>query len=256
MVTKWDPSKWEIHKLYSEHPDLKKLLPPTDVLSRDTLSKFLNNYSYVYIKGRNEHTGLRIIKARKTAEGYEFVKVKGKPIYTGSIEDLYDQVKDGRRASSVLVQRAIDLAEIEGRPFSIRLMLMRDRKEKWQYAGMLAKVAGEKSVVTNIRRGGGYATTIEHALSKSLGYSPEQIKKMKEKLIDTSYQLISHATKQGYETYETGIDIGIDKKGQIWIIEVNLAYPSYGLFNRLEDKTYYGMIKKLAEEYKLSERKR
>jgi len=250
MVTKWDPSKWEIHKLYSEHPDLKKLLPPTDILSRGTLSEFLNRYSYVYIKGRNEHTGLRIIKARKIRNGYEFVKVKGKPIFTGSFEDLYDQVKDGRRSRSVLVQKAIDLARIEGRPFSIRLMLMRDRREKWQYAGMLAKVAGEKSVVTNIRRGGGYATTIEHALSKSLGYSREQIKRIKEKIIDTGYQIIRYATKRGYKTYETGIDIGIDKRGQIWIIEVNLAYPSYGLFNRLEDKTYYHRIKELAAEYK------
>ncbi|TVX97936.1 YheC/YheD family protein [Cohnella terricola] len=250
MVTKWDPSKWEIHKLYSGHPDLKKLLPHTEILSRGTLSEFLNRYSYVYIKGKNEHTGLRMIKARKIRHGYEFVNVKGDPIYTESFEDFYEQVTEGRRSSSILVQRAIDLAKIEGRPFSTRLMLMRDRREKWQYAGMLAKVAGEHSVVTNIRRGGGYAATIEHALSKSLGYSREQIERMKEKIIDTGYRLIRYAAKRGYKTYETGIDIGIDKKGQIWIIEVNLAYPSYGLFNRLEDKTYYRRIKELAAEYK------
>lgn len=250
MASKWDPSKWELHKLYSGHSDLGRLMPPTDVLSRDSLSKFLNRYPSVYIKGRNEHTGLGIIKAWKTEEGYEFVKVKGKPGYARSIEDLYDRVKDGRRASSVLVQKAIDLAEVEGRPFSIRLMLMRDGKERWRYAGMLAKVAGEDSVVTNVRRGGGYAAPIEHALSRSLGYSREQIESVKEKLIDTSYRLIRCATRKGYITYESGIDLGIDKKGRIWIIEVNLAYPSYGLFNRLEDKTYYRKIKRLAAEYK------
>jgi len=256
IKSKWDPSRWEIHEMYAGHSDLSKLLPPTAVLSHDSLSEFVNRYSSVYIKGRNGHTGSGIIKAWKTEEGYEFVKVKGAPDFTGTLEHLYDQVRDGRRASSVLVQRAIDLAEIEGRPFSIRLMFMRDGQENWQYAGMLAKVAGEDSVVTNVRRGGGYVTTIEHALSESLGYNHDQIESMKVKLIDTGSRFVHFASRQGYRTYESGIDLGIDKNGLIWMIEANLAYPSYGLFNRLTDKTFYNRIKELAAEYKLSRRER
>jgi len=248
-MAKWDPSKWEIHQLYAAH-DLGKLFPPTAILSLDSLSEYLNRYDSVYVKGRNEHTGFGIIKAWKTSNGYRYVKVRGNPGETDSIEQLFEKVKDGRRPSSVLVQRTIDLAEIEGRPYSVRLMLMRDGEGDWQYAGMLAKVAGEDSVVTNVRRGGGYATTIERALSKSLGFTRRKIEDMKEKLIDTSYRLVRYATRRGYRTYETGFDFGIDKQGRIWVIEVNLAYPSYGLFNRLEDKTYYRRIKKLAEAYK------
>lgn len=248
-MKKWDPSKWEIHRLYAGHSKFRKRMPPTSVLSRSTLKKFINLYPSVYIKGKNEHTGFGIIKAWKTKDGYRYVKVKGEPESANTLEELYEKVKDGRKSRSVLVQKAIDLAEIEGRPFSVRVMLMRDGRKNWRYAGMLAKVAGDDSVVTNVRRGGGYAATIEQALSKALGYNRKKIESMKKRLIGLSYQLIRYAASK-YKTYETGLDIGIDKQGRIWIIEVNLAYPSYGLFNRLEDKTYYRKIKSLAEEYK------
>jgi hypothetical protein len=255
MGSKWDPSKWEIHRLYSKNTDLRKLLPPTSLLSINSLSKYLDKYNSVYIKGKSEHTGSGIIKAWKTENGYRFVKVKGEPVDVKSIDDLYDKLKDGRPGKSVLVQRTIDLAMIEGRPFSIRVMLMRDGKEKWHYAGMLAKVAGEDSVVTNVRRGGGYATTIDNALAKSLGYGRKRIESVKRELIDHGFKLIRYATKSRYRSHETGIDFGIDNKGKIWIIEVNLAYPSYKLYDRLEDKKFYRKIKRLASDYKKSRRK-
>lgn len=255
MASKWDPSKWEIHQLYSKHSDLRKLLPPTSILTPGSLSKYLDKYPSVYVKGKNEHTGSGIIKAWKTEKGYRFVRVKGKPVDVKSIDELYNKVTDGRRAKSVLVQKTIDLATIQGSPFSIRVMIMRDGKEKWQYAGMLAKVAGESSVVTNVRRGGGYAATIENALAQSLSYGRDQIESVKRELIDHGFKLIRYATKSGYRSHEAGIDFGIDHKGKIWIIEVNLAYPSYELFNRLKDKTFYRKIKGLAADYQKSRRK-
>lgn len=256
MGSKWDPSKWEIHQLYSNSTGLRRLLPQTSLLSLHSLSKYLDKYDSVYIKGKNEHTGLGIIKAWKTDHGYRYVKVKGQSVYVDSIEDLYTKLKDGRDSNSVLVQRTIKLATVKGRPFSVRLMLMRDGKERWQYAGMLAKVAGDDSIVTNIRRGGGYALPIEEALAHSLGYDNERIESVKHKLIDYAYRLIRYATRNGYRSYETGIDFGIDSKGRIWIIEVNLAYPSYKLYDRLVNKRFYRRIEALAADYKYRRSKR
>lgn len=250
MSTHWDPSKWELHRLYSKHPRLYKLLPPTSILTRRSLSRFIKDYDAVYIKGNTSHTGSNIIKAWKTKQGYRFVKERGKPVDADSIRDLYEKVKDGRAGRSILVQKAIDLARIDGRPFSIRLMLMRDGKRRWTYAGMIAKVSGEGSVISNVRRGGGYATTVDEALVKSFGYGRERIERKKRKIIRSGFKIIRHATNSGYRSYETGIDLGMDQRGKLWIIEVNLAYPSYGLFNRLPDKTYYNKIKELAKNYR------
>jgi uncharacterized circularly permuted ATP-grasp superfamily protein len=250
MPSNWDPSKLELHRLYSKHPHLSKHLPPTSSLSSSSLKQYLDDYRAVYIKGSNQHTGAGIIKAVKMKHGYRFVKVRGKAVDVQSFKDLYDKIKDGRPRRSIVVQKAIDLASINGRPFSIRLMLMKDGKEKWQYAGMLAKVAGKGSVITNVRRGGGYAATVDDALAQSLGYGRKRIEKVKRKLISIGFEIVRHATKNGYRTHESGIDLCVDKKGYIWIIEVNLLYPSYGLFNRLQDKTFYRRIKSLAAAYR------
>lgn len=254
MITKWDPSKWELHQLYAKHYSLGKRLPPSSVLSKDNLLYFLDKYKEVYIKGINQHTGSGIIKAWKTENGYGFIKERGEPEDVYSIYDLYDKVRDGRPRDSILIQKSIDLASINGRPFSIRVMLMRDRKRIWQYAGMLAKVSGEGSIITNVRRGGGYAATTDDALAQSLGYNRERIASVKRKLVRVSFETIHHAMNKGYRSHEAGIDLGIDRNGKIWIIEVNLVYPSYGLFNRLDDKTFYQKIKKLAEDYKKSKK--
>jgi hypothetical protein len=250
MSSQWDPSKWELHRLYSKHPELRKLLPPTSILTLSSLSRFIEDYGAVYIKGNTSHTGSNIIKAWKTGQGYRFIKERGNPVDANSIRDLYDKVKGGRVGRIILVQKAIDLAGINGKPFSIRLMLMRDGQRRWQYAGMIAKVSGEGSVISNVRRGGGYATTVDEALAKSFGYGRERIEREKRKLIRSGFEIIRHATNSGYRSYETGIDLGMDRTGKLWIIEVNLAYPSYGLFNRLPDKTYYRKIKALAEAYR------
>ena len=90
---------------------------------------------------------------------------------------------------------------------------MKDGKEKWQYAGMLAKVAGKGSVITNVRRGGGYAATVDDALAQSLGYGRKRIEKVKRKLISIGFEIVRHATKNGYRTHESGIDLCVDKKG-------------------------------------------
>jgi uncharacterized circularly permuted ATP-grasp superfamily protein len=255
MASYWDPSKWEIHRLYSKNRRLRKYLPPTSILSEASLKQYLDEYRTVYIKGSTQHTGAGIIQATKTGRGYRFVKVQGEPVSVKSISELYEKVKDGRPSRSIIVQKAIDMASIQGRPFSIRLMLMRNGNRKWEYAGMIAKVAGEGSVVTNVRRGGGYATTVEDALARSLGYDRGQIEELKREMIDTGFEIVRHATDNGYRTHEVGLDLGVDQKGHLWLIEANLAYPSYGLFNRLEDKTFYRKIKSLAEAYRKSRKK-
>jgi hypothetical protein len=250
MSSKWDPSKWELHRLYDKHPDLHKLLPPTSILTVESLTHYLDQYNEVYIKGKNDHTGSGIIKAWKSSRGYRYVKVRGKPSKEKSVNDLYQKVNAGRRHRSVLVQKAIDLACVDDRPFTIRLMLMRDGERKWQYAGMMAKVSGKNSIISNIRRGRGSAATVDEVMAQSFGYGPERIDRFKRKLIQTGFDIVDHAIASGYRSHEVALDLGVDKKGKVWIVEVNLIYPSYGCFNKIKDKTFYNRVKQLAAEYK------
>ena len=125
-------------------------------------------------------------------------------------------------------------------------MMMRHRKQ-WTYVGMLAKVAGRNSVITNIGRGGGYVQTVPEALrapGKRLYAS-----KVSSRLRELSYSICRRFNRYKY-TRQIGIDYGIDHTGKIWVIEVNFDYPSHALFAKLSNRSMYHKIKKIASTWK------
>ena len=142
--------------------------PPSQASS---LSTFMNKYKNVYIKATHQHTGRGIIKAWKINHGYRFIKVRGKARFSPTIKHLYKKIKKVGGSRSYIIQRTIDLAKINGKTFDIRVMMMRNRKRKWKYAGIVAKVSGSGSVVSNVLEGRGYALELKKALKKSLKWN-------------------------------------------------------------------------------------
>lgn len=247
-------AKWKMHRFLSRHPKINRHLPPTAVLTPATITSFANRYQAVYIKGNTLHTGSGIIKAWRTTHGYKYVRVRGKINLASSESDLYRRIKQVHPNELFIIQKAIDLATIDKRPYDIRVMMMRDANRKWQYAGMVAKVHGPGSVISNVRRGGGYVTTVEDALTRS-NFNAAQIRQIKHQLVDLSSQIIAYSEKYPFFSYQSGIDLAVDKQGRVWVIEVNLHNPSHGLFRQLADKTAYYRIRKLYVAY-LSHNKR
>ncbi|NOU85457.1 YheC/YheD family protein [Paenibacillus sp. LMG 31460] len=243
-------AKWNLHRFYSKHSWIAKHLPPTTFYTRETLSSFLQKYKTIYIKANTQHTGKGIIKAWKTTKGYQFVKVRGKTTFASSIEDIHQHIKNTSPQTTFIVQKAIDLAEINSRPFDIRVMMMRDGQCKWNYAGMVVKVAGQGSVVSNVQRGGGYVISIEEALKQSLLFNKERIESIKKQLISLSYKIMHYSQKFPFYSFQCGIDLAVDKKGRIWIIEVNLHNPSHGLFNKQKNKSSFKRIGHLYTDYR------
>lgn len=242
-------TKWKLHRFYVRNPRIAKYLPPTAMLTPGSLQRFLAVHKTVYVKASTVHTGQGIIKAWKAANGYRFVKIRGKENTAATIQHLYRQIREAHPRRSFIVQKAIDLALVGGRPFDIRVMMMRDGERRWNYAGMVAKVAGQGSVVSNLRRGGGYAATIEDALRRSLNCGPQRIESIKSELIRLSHAIMQYSEKYPFFSFQCGIDLAVDKKGKVWIIEVNLHNPSHGLFNKLKDKTFFRRIGRLYWSY-------
>ncbi|MGO4274069.1 YheC/YheD family protein [Paenibacillus sp. TAF58] len=127
-------------------------------------------------------------------------------------------------------------------------LMMRNSQNQWQFAGMLAKVAGRNSVITNVNRGGGYVIPIEKALGASLRLNNNQKQSIIHELIRLSHRICNRFNSYKYSS-QIGIDFGLDQHHKIWIIEVNFDYPSHELFNNLKDKTMYRKIKSLKNSY-------
>ncbi|MED1721934.1 YheC/YheD family protein [Brevibacillus parabrevis] len=242
-------SKWSLHQFFSKSPYVRPYLPPTSLYQPALLEDYLGKYGTVYIKPTRTHMGKGIMRVWKTADGFSFVKERGEPVQAGSLSELKQQLARQCTEKNYVIQKGLDLAELDGRPYDIRVMMMRNGLGKWQYAGMLAKVAGSDSVITNVARGGGYAVTVPYALTKSKAVEPEQVKAIVAKLIQVSHRVCAHFNKYRHSA-QIGVDFAIDKQGQLSIIEVNYDFPSHALFAKLKDKTYFHNIKRLHYQYK------
>lgn len=242
-------SKWSLHKFFFKSPQIRPFLPPTSLYQPDLLGPYLDKYGTVYVKPTKTHMGKGILRVQKTAGGYDFVKERGEPVHVPTLEELQKKLVQQCSEKNYIIQKGIDLAELNGRPYDIRVMMMRNGLGKWQYAGMLAKVAGSDSVITNVARGGGYAVTVPHALRKSLSLPEADIRKITQQLIRLSYQVCTHFNKYRHSA-QIGVDFAVDKHGKIFVIEVNYDFPSHGLFAKLKDKTYYRTIKRLHFQYR------
>lgn len=234
--------KWRLHRFYLKSPAIRKHLPPTAIYRARTLRSFMGKYRSVYIKPDREHQGKGILKAWKTRKGYACVLQRGAAVKYGTVVALYKGIKKKSLPQRYIVQKAIPLAQIRGRAFDLRVMMMRNQHRRWQYFGMYSKVAGPTSIVTNISSSRGYVTTFEHAMKRSLGYSGAAAEHIKKRLIRLSYQICNHAGKIKYYD-KIGIDFAIDTKANIWVIEVNFTYPGFKGFSRLPDKTDYRRIR-------------
>ncbi|QRG69095.1 YheC/YheD family protein [Brevibacillus choshinensis] len=241
--------KWSLHKFFAKSPHIHPFLPPTSLYQPALLQTYLGKYDTVYIKPTRTHMGKGIIRVQKEGGGYQFVKERGEPVHVSSLGELQQKLEKQCAEKKYIIQKGIDLAELNGRPYDIRVMMMRNGLGKWQYAGMLAKVAGSDSIITNVARGGGYAVTVPHALEKSLSLRPPEIRKIERSLIRLSYQVCSHFNKYRHSA-QIGVDFAVNKHGEIVLIEVNYDFPSHGLFAKLKDKTYFRTIKRLHFQYR------
>jgi D-alanine-D-alanine ligase-like ATP-grasp enzyme len=130
---------------------------------------------------------------------------------------------------------------VNGRPFDIRVVVQRRRHSgRWKVTGKVAKVAGNGYIVTNISRSKGTVLPVKTAISKSSlgGLSADSLlSRIKRVAI-----LAAERLRKIYPDQRIyGMDIGLDHRGDVWIIEANRR-PILSHFLKLKDKTMYRRI--------------
>ena len=132
----------------------------------------------------------------------------------------------GGSFSGYVVQQGIRLVEIESCPIDFRFHMHKNGQNEWVTAGIGAKKAGRGSVTTHIKNGGSLMTP-GNALSRAFGsQSTEVLEKARKVAVK-----MSEAIERNYphRLGELGLDLGIDKDGDIWMFEAN-AKPGRSIF--------------------------
>jgi hypothetical protein len=247
-------NKWETYDVLKEDKRINSSLPETRLMTEENLWELLTKYGTVILKPAAGSAGRGIITI--SSEGNERFLVQVKLTkQTVARDDLFSYVTreilkgfiqyiDSGEVNKILsetyiVQHRIPLAEIDHRPFDIRVMVQRKSESPWKVTGKLAKLANSGYAITNVNLGA-TILPIETALQRSsLQNLPLQT------LLSQLDQVALRATERLQQQYPSlrviGFDMCFDTQGKVWIIEANNSPHDY-IFLELEDKTMYETI--------------
>jgi hypothetical protein len=215
-------SKWEIHESLMKEDHLHPFIPETQLYSESLLESMLKKHDELYIKPVHGSQGRNIIQVSKN-DGLINASLSSMPA-----KDLpgFKHVSELARAIApsvgkrlCIIQQGIQLSELNGRRMDFRVLCHKNAQHFWKVTSIVARVSAEQFFVSNIARGGevmkpGY--TLAMIFGKE--QARHQLALMKELALETAEVISKYA--EGL-TAELGIDIGIDIKGNLWLIEAN-----------------------------------
>ncbi|MGG1516975.1 YheC/YheD family protein [Paenibacillus oryzisoli] len=209
-------SKHRIHRILLTNPELKKLLPHTVKYSKLNLESFMIKFSSLFIKPTNGSVGNGIIQISKSSNGSWRINLKkGKPLYKSKTR-TQAFLSNFIGNKKYIIQEAIPLALYKTRPYDLRVSVQRGADGNWKLTGIVGKVAAKGRHVTNVAKGGKVRRCEE--LFQESGFSVVEVK---ETIRKTALQIAQFLGEKIPHLADIGLDMGIDKDGELKFIEMN-----------------------------------
>jgi glutathione synthase/RimK-type ligase-like ATP-grasp enzyme len=217
-------NKWKVHKLLIKNPDLIPYLPETHMLNTSAFSQMAADHKILYLKPCNGSQGNGIIKVICKDNGKLYYTLYGKGRYSGradSITEFMKKTRYDRQGKSYIVQQGVNLSTFNESPFDIRIIYQKNYLGEWTVSKQFVRVAAKGSSVANLSRGG-KAETSKKVFTSILRRNKILIMEKREELKRICNMVAIALESSGKKLYgELGLDIGIDKEGNFWLIEVN-----------------------------------
>lgn len=221
--------KDQIHGLLEQNPELHRYLPAT-ATGFQGLREMMDSYPDLILKPCRGSIGKGVMRLSHIGERrwvWSYLPAGSSRWINRRVamDALPEMLRRRFAAVPYLVQERVPLAEVDGRPFDLRVTVQRGWGGEWQVTGMFAKRAAPGGFVSNIARGGeamGASAALEQTFSGSQAAA-----------IRTSVQSLSLTVARELERTlpglaDLGLDIGITSKGRIYFIECNGRDQRYG----------------------------
>ena len=209
-------SKWLKTKTLLEHPEIAPHIPHSELYSAATLRTMTEQYGTVVLKPVRGTGGSGVMKISRSEEGYIWSYRTRKRTYS-DFDRLVRAVNKITGRRRYLIQRGIDLAEVHGRPIDYRVKFVK-QDGRWTFRAIVGRIARKGLFVTNLCRGGRLVSARE-GISRSL--SPGMVAAKKREMRDLTKTSTRLLERRFPGIRQLGYDYGIDRSGQIWMLEVN-----------------------------------
>ncbi len=235
-------NKWIIHQLFSKDAQIKKHLPATQAYNgKAALVHLLKQHKLLFLKPINGTGGRGILKINRDQTGR--IRVEGrnpsrkmiKP-QTLSLQQIHRIVQSWSNKRNYLIQQGIELKLNNGRVHDYRLLIQKNEQGEWDYTGCAGRVGAQKSVTSNLH-GGGKAMPADELLSAWFPSSADR-ERIKNDMKQLSYRIVNVLERQYGQLCELALDLAVDRKGHVWLIEIN-PKPGRQVFSQIGQPSIY-----------------
>ncbi|WP_026559220.1 YheC/YheD family protein [Bacillus sp. J37] len=226
-------SKYFVHQLLEKEEHLIRYLPTTLKGTGKNLEYVLQHMENFFVKPCYSSIGKGIMNIQKEVDGHWYLYKKHTTKKSWE-KSLFNSVEINRikrlfKQHPFIIQERIPLATFQNRPFDLRVVVQKDGTGKWIISGIVAKLAPEGHVITNVARGGKIGLLQDYFTHD--GISIQDIQKN----INTLGVDIAKALEKNWpHIADLGLDIGITESGTLYFIECNLR-GQYGAFRKIKD---------------------
>ncbi len=235
-------SKLELYKLLSKNHSFKQFLPRTEEIKDfGQVINFTEDEKKVILKPVNSSCGRGIFVIEKTAENiYKFSGYNKKNSLTSTKKELQEILKKHYiYAKKYIIQDFLNLKQIDGAVFDVRVVLQKTTEKNWICTGTEVRKARKGQYLTNIARGG-TALTLAETLQK-ITPSSEKAAEIKENILALAHKSCSIIDSSEENYFEFGIDIALDKNNKLWFLEANVL-PDFKGIKSIDSESYHNIL--------------
>lgn len=245
-------NKWSMHQLLAENTSIEPHLPATvNYRNVKELGLFLKKHPVVFMKPKSGTGGRGIVRLQQI-RGSDAYLMQGRdpnrrilPVQKVTLSQIPLKLSGWRLEEKYIIQQGIPLRLKDGRVHDFRMLVQKDGSGEWQVTGCAGRIGPERSVTSNLH-GGGTAIPMDTLLRRRFG-SDNMVNDIKQNAYDLGLNIVRHLEEKFGMLCEVGIDLAVDPKGHVWLLEVN-PKPSREVFYRIgEIDTYRKAIRRPLE---------
>lgn len=234
-------SKWDVYKRLNKRRKVKQYLPHTKYfhrasdISKEDFKKLIKDHKIIYIKAIKSSRGKKVVRVDKTKVGYRLSYYNNKLtiIDAKKKSELLDLLKEFFGTRSVIAQKGIDLLEIDEQYIDMRAEVQRNGKGKIEVAAIPVRVGQKSSPITTH----GSSLTFDEFFKGILSYSEKDVASLRKKIDKMLIDIYTAIEKEYGPFGELGIDIALDKRGNLWYIECNAQSLKKSLLTAYDQAT-------------------
>lgn len=211
-------SKEELQEILLKDEVYSRYVIPTKPIEAfSDIEMFLQEHKEIVVKPVYSQRGQGVYRIKKNKDNYSVgFKTTEKTMDSSELETLYeDEIKDAKH----IAQKFVYSRTKNDDPFDCRIHTEKDRNGKWQIARIYVRIGIGQKVISNVNQGGGIADVVPFLKANFPNWTAIH-EKLKSFGKSFPYKM---ETIRKTNLMTLGVDIGIDKDGELYIFEANSA---------------------------------